>query len=187
MSDLLHLEEIFEKLKRGYHIAPDDNELFDALKADPAEYQIYFGRIGLQLIHHERDFFYFDSEESDTDSRRLAKIAIFSFILIDHLSTQGQPIEEAVFRSTFLLRDLPHFQSERYVSLLRQLEVTTWDHLAAIVTRMDKIGWAQWLDSEEFQLRRPFHRVLTKCLDLSRQAPAGIEGTAESPTEEPAP
>ena len=54
MNELPHLGDIFDRLKRGSHLGPDDEPLYSALTADPEAYARYFAPLGLELIHHER-------------------------------------------------------------------------------------------------------------------------------------
>lgn len=65
MNELPHLERIYDRLKRGYHLGPDDEPEFSALAKQPDEYTEFFSRIGLTLVRHEREFFYFEPENPE--------------------------------------------------------------------------------------------------------------------------
>ena len=63
MNDLPHLGEIFDRFKRGCHLGPDDEPFYSALTARYDDYAAYFAPLGLQLVRHEREFFYFETRE----------------------------------------------------------------------------------------------------------------------------
>ena len=123
MTTLPHLKEIFDRLKRGCHLSPEDEPLFSALAANFPAYADYFAPLGLTLVRHEREFFYFEPDIQENVSKTLPKIAIFSYILIDHAANQGRSIEEFIMGQNFLVSKLPHFTTDRYTALLRQVEV----------------------------------------------------------------
>jgi len=170
MNELPHLTSIFDHLKRGCHLGPDDEPEFSVL-ASPRfeEYSNYFAVLGFTLVRHEREFFYFEPENPETIPDTLPRIAVFSYIMIDHASNQGRSIEEFIFGQNFLVTTLPHFTFDRYTSLLRQVEVHDTNDLRAVLNRMEQIGWVKikGLGEDEFRFLRPFHRVFSKCLELS--------------------
>jgi len=168
MSDLPHLADIFDRLKRGVHLGPDDEPLFSALVARYDEYAAYFAPLDLQLVKHEREFFYFDPANTENVPDSLPRIAIFSYILVDFAANQGRPIEEYIFGQNFLISTLPHFAFDRYAALLRQVEIHDAKGLETILQQMKRIGWAQVLGPDEFRLLRPFHRVFSRCIELAQ-------------------
>jgi hypothetical protein len=186
MNELPHLTSIFDHLKRGCHLGPDDEPEFSAL-AGPRfeEYANYFGALGFTLVRHEREFFYFEPENPETIPDTLPRIAVFSYIMIDHASNQGRSIEEFIFGQNFLVTTLPHFTFDRYASLLRQVEVHDTNDLRAVLNRMEQIGWVKikGLGEDEFRFLRPFHRVFSKCLDLSAAESKREEQAQAAPVE----
>jgi len=187
MSDLPHIPEIFDRLKRGCHLGPDDEPLYSALLKNYPEYTAYFAPLGLNLIRHEREFFYFEPDNPDSVPDTLPRIAVFSYILVDHAANQGRPMEEFIFGKNFLLSSLPHFTLDRYAALLRQVEVHDVKGLENILRHMERIGWVRWVGNEEFRFLRPFHRVLSKCLELAESgtAPAAALPAASPETNAP--
>jgi hypothetical protein len=186
MNELPHLTSIFDHLKRGCHLGPDDEPEFSAL-ASPRfeEYASYFAALGFILVRHEREFFYFEPENPETIPDTLPRIAVFSYIMIDHASNQGRSIEEFIFGQNFLVTTLPHFTFDRYTSLLRQVEVHDTNDLRAVLNRMEQIGWVKikGLGEDEFRFLRPFHRVFSKCLELSATDSKREEQTQTVPIE----
>jgi chromosome condensin MukBEF MukE localization factor len=171
MNSLPHIRNIFDRLKRGYHISPDDEPEFSALCAQFDEYATWFAALGLKVVRHEREFFYFEPENMENVPDTLPRIAVFSYILIDDAANQGRSsIEEFIFGQNFLLTALPHFSLDRYTALLRQVDVHDSDDLRTLLKHMERIGWVRWLGEEEFRFLRPFHRVFSKCIDLAQTA-----------------
>jgi len=174
MNELPPLANIFERLKRGCHLGPDDEPEFSALSsARFDEYATYFTAIGLTLVRHEREFFYFEPDNPEDVPITLPRIAVFSYIIIDHAANQGRPIEEFIFGQNFLVTALPHFALDRYTALLRQVDVHEVSDLKTLPNRMEQIGWVKWLGEDEFRFQRPFHRVFSKCLELTQAAQTG--------------
>ena|SRR5258706_2465059 len=172
MNDLPHLTSIFDRLKRGYHLGPDDEPEFSALCRRPDEYAAYFAAIGLELVRHERDFFYFKPDNPETIPDTLPRIAVFAYVMIDHAANQGRPIEEFIFGQNFLVTALPHFALDRYTALLRQVDVHDIPDLRILLKHMERIGWVKWLSEDEFRFMRAFHRVFSKCLEVVERAQA---------------
>jgi hypothetical protein len=175
-----YLREVFEKLKNGYHISPEDDVIYAALNVDHDDtYAEYFSGLGFSLRKHEHDFYYFEPEADDNNSPRLAKIAVFSFILIDHIASKGLPVEPTLFSESFTLRSLPHFTLDSYRARLEQVGILDHGDLREVVNHLKNVGWAKWIAEDEFRFLRPFHRLLAKCLELAQQS--GKSASEESP------
>lgn len=186
MNSLPHLARIFERLKRGYHLGPDDEPEFSALAARFDDYAAQFDALGLKLVRHEREFFYFEPDNAETVPDTLPRIAVFSYILIDHAANQGRPIEEFIFGENFMLSTLPHFNLDRYLALLRQVDVHDANDVENLLKHMERIGWVRCEDNGEFRFLRPFHRVFSKCLELAQAAQpavASLPGPASTDSE----
>src|SRR5947209_18293471 len=133
MNDLPHLAGIYDRLKRGYHLGPEDEPEFSTLCQRSEDYAAFFSDIGLKLVRHEREFFYFEPDNPESVPDTLPRIAVFSYILIDHAANQGRPIEDFIFGQNFLVTALPHFTLDRYTALLRQVEVHDMNDLETLV------------------------------------------------------
>jgi len=169
MSALPFIRDIFHYLTRGCHLSHENEPMFSALLADPVAYADYFRPLGFELVRHEREFFYFAPEDPSKVPDTLPRIAVFSYILIDHAANQGQIVEDFLLGNNFLLSALPHFSLERYAALLRQVDVHELADVNRILDQMERLGWSKWLGPDEFRLLRPFHRVFDKCLELVQQ------------------
>jgi hypothetical protein len=180
MTSLPHLQLIFDRLKRGYHLSPEDEPEFSALAVRFDDYAAWFDALGLKLVRHEREFFYFEPDNPESVPDTLPRIAVFSYILIDHAANQGRSIEEFIFGQNFLLTALPHFTLDRYCALLRQVDVHELDDIRTLLKHMERIGWAKSAGPDEIRFLRPFYRVFAKCIELSI---AGNPGQDESESE----
>ncbi|MBA3962472.1 MAG: hypothetical protein H0X40_11295 [Chthoniobacterales bacterium] len=170
MTALPHVRQIFERLSRGTHLSSDDEPFFSALSSTSFEdYAEYFAPLGFELIRHEREFFYFAPTDPEKVPDTLPRIAVFSYILIDHAANQGELIEDFILGRNFLVSALPHFSLDRYAALLRQVDVHDVADLELILKNLERLGWLKWLGIDEFRFLRPFHRVFDKCLELSTQ------------------
>lgn len=180
MNTLPHLTNIFDRLRRGYHLGPDDEPAFSVLCERFDEYAAYFTAIGITLVRHDRDFFYFNADTQDTVPDTLPRIAVFSYIMVDHAANQGRAIDEFIFGHNFLVTALPHFTLDRYTALLRQVEVHDLSDLENVLNHMERIGWVKWLTDDEFRFLRPFHRVFSKCIELTQAVQKTSVGDSDS-------
>src|SRR5207248_5328961 len=89
----IYLESIFDRLRRGYHLGPDDEPEFSCLCELFDEYAAYFAAVVITLVRHEREFFYFNADDQETVPDTLPRIAVFSYIIDDHAANHGRPIE----------------------------------------------------------------------------------------------
>ncbi len=162
-------KDCFRKLGFSY-LSSEDEPMFSAVAANHEAYAAYFAPLGLKLVRHPREFFYFDPEAAESVPETLPRIAVFSFILVDHAANAGRPIEDYLLNQHFLISKLPHFSLDRYAALLRQVEVEDSAAVRTVLKHMERFGWVKFVGEEEFRLLRPFHRVFDKCLDLSAVA-----------------
>jgi hypothetical protein len=167
MNALPYVQEIFDRLRLGCHLSPEDEPAFSAVAANYEAYAEYFEPLGLKLVRHPREFFYFAPESAEKVPESLPRIAVFSFILIDYADNTGKPIEEFLLNQHFFISRLPHLSLDRYAALLRQVEIEDAAGLRKILKNMERLGWVKFHGEEEFRLLRPFHRVFDKCLELS--------------------
>ena len=90
-------------------------------------------------------------------------------------------VEEFIFGQNFLVTALPHFTLDRYTALLRQVEVHDMNDLETLVlNHMQRIGWIKWLSDDEFRFLRPFHRVFSKCIELTQASQTPPTGETAS-------
>lgn len=168
MTELLHLQGIFERLRKGHHLSREDEPEFSALDANFERYTAYFAPLGLTLVRHPRDFFYFAPASDDVFSDALPRIAVFSYILVDHASSSGRTIDDFFFSQHFIVTHLPHFNLDRYRDLLKQVDVRDVAGLKRVLHSMKALNWIQFMSggTDEFRFLRPFYRMLDKCIEV---------------------
>lgn len=171
--DLPHMAAIFEALRRGKHITLSDGEIFHALKKNETLYEQLFAKLGFKLVHHARDFFYFLDSSNFTDLS--ARIAVFMFILVEHLADQGATVEDAVMTRRFAYKELPHLHGERYPAYMREAGITTPEDLANVVRTMERFGFTRRFDAETFGFDVPIYRFLDLCMEMATNASAASE------------
>jgi chromosome condensin MukBEF MukE localization factor len=179
MSELQHLQEVFDLLRIGRHISPEDEPAFSALVANYDTYAAHFAPLGLKLVRHPREFFYFEPDTVESMTQTLPRIAAFSFVLIDHAANAGKQIEEFLLSEHFFIPKLPHFTLDRYAALLRQVDIEDSAAVRLVLKNMERLGWVKFVGEEEFRFLRPFHRVFDKCLELSRLAAGTLSAKPE--------
>ena len=180
--ELPHMAAVFEALRRGKHVSLKDGDVYHALKKHTFDYEQLFARLGFTLVHHTRDFFYFLDRSNFTDLS--AKIAVFMFILVEHLADQGDTVEDTVMTRRFAYAELPHLHGERYPAYMREAGVTTPEELAAIVQRMERFGFTRRMDADTFCFDTPIYRFLDLCMDMAQtSAESDDEATADETDE----
>lgn len=179
--DLPHMAEVFEALRRGKHISMKDGDIFHALKKHQGDYEQLFSKLGFKLIRHARDFFYFLDTSNFTELS--GRIAVFMFILVEHLADQGDAVEDTVMTRRFAYRDLPHLHGERYQSYMREAGVTTPEDLVTIVRTMERFGFTRRMDAETFCFDVPIYRFLDLCMDMAVQAERADEASLQGDEE----
>lgn len=169
---LPQLKDIFDKLRQGAYITHEQGTLHAALAEHYEEFKAYFEPLGLNLVRHPRDFFYFHTEtaEGTPPAASLAPIAVFCFILIEAAANEGRSVEEYLLTERFTLDSLPHLKSDRYKAHMRAVEVDDEAGLRKLVKSMATKGWAEYAADDSFRFLRPFHRLFDKCQEISLAA-----------------
>ena len=163
-SELPHLAEIFEKLRRGHHICAFDGELYRALDHHQAAFAELFAGLGFQLIVHHRGFFYFHAQGKPSDSA--ARMALFVMILVEDLSNRGQDVEQTLLGEPFDINELPHLASERHTRIMNEAGVHDIDDLGRVVAQLERFGFARRSGPSVFSFRPPACRFLDLCLEV---------------------
>jgi len=161
------LADIFHALRRGRHISAADGTLFTHLATHGEAYRTLLEDLGFVLKRHPRDFFYLEDSANFTEIA--AKMALFFFILVEHLADRGLPIEETLMSSRFAIEAMPHLTGDRYRDLMREAEVTTTEQLLNIITTLDRYGFIRRLPDDQFECLPPVYRFLDICLQYANK------------------
>lgn len=163
-----NLDELFKELSRGRHISAQDGDLYSLLEQRPDDYILIFGKLGFDLIHDARGFYFFaGSNRGNADG--VQKLALFVYIMIDWLADSGESITEAFAGKLFVVDSLPHLSSERYRTYLAHLDVSSPNDLADIIRRMDNLGFAKQSGQGTFRFLPPVHRIVDACLAIKTE------------------
>jgi len=164
---LPRLKDVFRELRRGRHICADDGPLHRALREHHRAFAELFEQLGFRFERHPRGFFYFCGEEALSETAR--RLSVFMFVLIEWLGDQGQSIGDALETGTYALARLPHLTHPRYAAYMREAGVTDDTALAALVARLERLGFAQRLNADEFRFRSPVYRFLDLCEEITAE------------------
>lgn len=173
--DLPWLQEIFEELRQGKHICQADGDLYFQLCERHNDFTALFRQLGFELKKHRRGFYYFHS--SSNMSGQAEKIAVFMFMLIEHIADQGDNIEDALMNRQFPYSDLPHLSTDRYRAIMNQLEIMDEEGLRDVLRSMARIGVVDCINDSLFAFRSPVYRFLDICQEITT---ANKDETAES-------
>ena len=162
LPPLTLVKELFHALSKGKHICVDDGDLYFALHRRYPEYEILFGQLGFALRRHPRNFFYFDGDDVGDVAQR---IAVFFYILVEHIGDRGLAVEEAIMAREWNVSELPHFSSDRYRGYMQQVGVTGPDDMQRLVlTRLESLGFSAWIPPDQFRFRAEAYRLLDLCI-----------------------
>jgi hypothetical protein len=167
---LPHLDKVFRLLSRGRHICMEDGEPYWALHDHKDDFTELFARLGFQLAHHPRDFFYFNGDDLSDAGERMA---VFMFVLVEHLGDQGLSVEEGLMQPDWPVAQLPHLTSDRYRELMAAVNVSDEKALRGVVQSLDRFGFAEQRGADALRFRRPVHRFLDLCHDMAQSASGG--------------
>ncbi|MEO8591309.1 MAG: hypothetical protein ABI432_18160 [Flavobacteriales bacterium] len=172
MNTLPQIKDIFDKLRQGAYITHEQGPMHAAIAENYEGYRDYFEPLGLNLVRHPRDFFYFHTEaaEGTPPATSLAPMAVFCFILIEATANEGRPVEEYLLSERFSLSALPHLKSDRYKAHMRAVDVEDEAGLRKLIKSMATKGWTEFNADDTFRFLRPFHRLFDKCQEISEAA-----------------
>jgi hypothetical protein len=172
MNELPYVKDIFDKLRQGAYITHEQGNLHGPLTERYEAYAEYFKPLGLDLVRHARDFFYFRTEtaEATPPPASLPPIAVFCFILIEATANDGRPVEEYLLTERFSIAGLPHLTSDRFRAHMKAVGIDDEASMRKLVKSMARMGWAEYFPDDTFRFLRPFHRVFDKCQEISQVA-----------------
>lgn len=178
-TELPHLAEVFDLLRKGRHVCEEDHRVYFALRQHFEDFRRLFDALGFELVRHERKFFYFRaSGELGTGA---GQMVVFFLVLIEALGDEGRDIHAAIFDEEHRLADLPHFRQERHRRLLAEIGIRSDDDLDTQLQRMERYGFAE-TTGDTFRFRAPVWRFVELCYEAADDAsaaasiPSGEEG-----------
>ena len=183
LEDLPHLSDIFQKLRGGKHLCADDGSLFNSLNAHYAHFAAFFKAIGLELMKHERGFYYFQAEVEL--GKEATQLAVFFFVFMEAWSDSGKDVEEAAFTpSGHSCSELPHLSRESWRQYMAEAGVDDPDKLRWLLRRMERYGFTEWIDDDLFRFRTPAWRFFDLCDEIAKEAISAAEEVARLVSED---
>jgi hypothetical protein len=158
------MAEVFDALRKGRHVCPEDGAIYLAIRDHRDAYETLFENLGFNFREHPRDFFYFCGDAQLSESAE--RMAVFMFVLIEALATQGHPVEETLMTRRFDPRELPHHQAERSRQYMKEVGVPTPEDLPALLKNMERLGFTDVAPDGTFRFRVPACRFLELCTDF---------------------
>jgi hypothetical protein len=167
------LKEVFTELRKGRHIGPEDDVLYGALAGHKDDFQNLFGGLGLDLVFHDRGFFYLDDESSPRTAQRMV---LFAAILVEQLDDQGCNLDLELTSVPIHPAALPHLKHEKYAKVMAEVDVTTEEALLKVLDSMKRYGLAAPAADGSWRLRTAAYRLL----DIMNLAGRAIRGEGEA-------
>jgi chromosome condensin MukBEF MukE localization factor len=158
--NLPNLAEIFDNLRKGKHICPEDKELYYPLEQEYEAFNDLFRHLGFDLVRHPRNFYYFHSDIAFTPIARRA--SVFMFILIEHLASEGVMVEETLTSGSISIDSLPHEENSRYQRYMDEAGITVDNSINMLV----RLGFAEFQGKDKFRFRAPVYRFIDLCLQV---------------------
>lgn len=165
--DLPNLAAVFDELRKGRHICAEDRELYYPLQRDYDSFRELFHYLGFDLVRHPREFFYFRSDLAFTDPAR--RVAVFMFILIEHLAAEGLSVEETLTSGYVAIDTLPHHSGSRYRRTMEEAGIT----VDKCILTLARLGFADYSGGNRFRFRPPVYRFIDLCLDVLKKKGSG--------------
>ncbi len=164
---LPYMANVFDALRKGQHVCSDDGALYLALRDNRDAYETLFSNLGFDFQEHPRGFFFFRGASQLNE--KTERMAVFMFVLIEALATQGHSVEEALMTRRFDLNTLPHFHSDRSERYMKEVGVETANDLPALLKNLERLGFAEVAPDGTFRFRVPICRFLELCLDFIKE------------------
>jgi hypothetical protein len=168
------LKEVFTELRKGRHIGPEDDVLYGALAGHKDDFQNLFGGLGLDLVFHDRGFFYLDDESSPRAAQRML---LFTAILVETLDDQGVNLDTDLTRVPIVPAKLPHLQHEKYARVMAEVDVTTEEALLKVLDALKRYGLAEPMKDGTWRFRTSAYRLL----DILNMAGRSLNPSSEAP------
>lgn len=161
--ELPRMREVFDALRKGVHLTHAHGQAYQSLKDNAEAYRLLFGNLGFELEFDVRGFAYFTGDGEPSGAAR--QMMVFVLILVDHLASQGLPVQQSLLNDVFDVAALPHLKgSDRHRQILAQVEIMTPDDLEKKALQpLVRLGFARELGAGNFVFQAPVLRFLDYC------------------------
>lgn len=155
--ELPMLQEIFTELRKGRHLCIEDGAIYASIEENKDLYQGLFAALGLNLVWHNRGFYYLDD---DSAPRSAQKIVLFTAILVEAWDDQGVNLDLDLTKTPISPSRLPHLSHEKYRDAMAEVEVKSEDALLKVLDSMKRYGLAEPDEDGIWHLRTSAYRLL---------------------------
>ena len=165
------LAKVFSALRKGKHISIEDGVEFRDLQQHQDRYAAVLDALGYKLVKHHQNFFYLKGG-NDLNTKGLRSVALFLLILFQHLEDSKfddaqRSWEKNLLDRTFVIADLPHFETPARRSLMFSLDLTSENLRERVLRTMYRLGFISFVGQSQFRFRSPVYRFVEVCLNYA--------------------
>lgn len=177
-----HVQDVFARLSRGYHLSPSDGDLFRDLEANEAAYRTLFAALGFELSDGVGGFYYF--RPGDALNRGSSRAAVFVLVLAQYLADEGQDPVQAFDEIRILhFSEMPHLLPQ-YRYICEQAGLDSPDAVRnVILNTLVGLGFAERVGDDAFRFRRPIRRFIDQIMALRLLEENAAAGSGEAAEE----
>lgn len=166
-----HLAKVFGALRKGKHISIEDGAEFRDLQQHQDRYAVVLDALGYKLVKHHQNFFFLQGG-NDLNTKGLRSVALFLLILFQHLEDSKfddaqRSWEKSLLDRTFVIADLPHFETPARRSLMFSLDLTSENLRERVLRTMFRLGFISFVGQSQFRFRSPVYRFVEVCLNYA--------------------
>lgn len=164
--NLKFIQEIYEKLSKGYHFCIDDNKsensgIYAELISNLPYYKQLFQLLGYTLSDGTAGIYYFEPVKSGSALNRPGReMTLFLAILYDYLADQGHDPITAILEIRFYLHKLPHLTVDHYKKTMEAIGVDDDKKLMTIIRRFKKHGFLE-IENDSILFKQSVARFTT--------------------------
>jgi len=172
MNTLKYEQEVFDRLRKRYHLSFEDGEIYNDVDRNFEVYRERFEEIGLTLKQHQGGAIYMQREGDERLGKKGQRMGVFMLVLVEHLGESRSEVVSSLLSDTFEASDLPHLQTPRYREYMAMdgVEITTEDGLKKLMRNFARHGFGTMIGDDAIQFQRPVLRFV----DLIQEA-AGLD------------
>lgn len=174
-----HSKDIIFDLLKGRHIFQGSE--FSELKQNHAFYEKIFALMDLELICHQREFYYLLNNSAST-GKNSTSIALIFFVLMRTLSIVENNPRPNLFRSIGFEESILRLDNlaPNDRGILEESGITSWADLDRKLGMMDRLGFInRFPDEERFVFNTPAYRLIELCESYIYNETLEVEGGEE--------
>lgn len=178
-SEINHSKDIIFDLLKGRHIFQGSE--FSELKQNHEFYEKIFQLMDLELICHEREFYYLLNYSAST-GKNSNSIALIFFVLMRTLSIVENDPRPNLFRSIGFEESMLRLDNlaPNDRGILEESGITSWKELDRKLSLMDRLGFInRFPDEERFVFNTPAYRLIELCESYIYDESIVTEGSEE--------